>query len=108
MHSLFLWPTTQYETNNIFSNLKTTAPGYDDINIKVIKACKDELSPFLKYIINKSFLQGCFPKYLQIAKVVPTFKKGDSSQFQNFRPVSTLPSISKIFEKIVATRLMEY
>jgi len=48
------------------------------------------------------------PNDLKVAKVCPIFKSGDRSQFNNYRPVSILPSISKIFEKLVCNRLMEY
>ena len=53
-------------------------------------------------------MQGCFPNHLQIARVIPIYKKGDQSLFSNYRPVSILPSINKIFEKIVANRLLNY
>lgn len=106
--SFFLRPTTTAEINSIIHELKVTSPGHDDINIKIIKECRDEISPFLKYIINESFKEGSFPKHLQIAKVVPIFKKGDASMHTNYRPISVLPSFSKIFEKVVVVRLMDY
>ena len=106
--SFFLRPTTLSEVKNIVKNLKQTASGFDDINMKIIKECSNEISPFLVYIINSSFSEGCFPKHLQIARVVPIFKGGDKVIHTNFRPISILPSFSKIFEKIVANRLMDY
>ena len=106
--SFYLRPTSRHEINSVINNLKMTSPGFDDIHIKVIKACKEEISPFLEYMINKSFSEGCFPDHLQIARVVPVYKKGDNSQFSNYRPISVLPCLSKIFEKIVAIRLLDY
>lgn len=106
--SFFLRPTTIHEVFDVIKNMKVTSPGYDDISIEVIKACNKEISPFLKFIINKCFAEGCFPKKLQIAKVIPVHKKGEKSKHCNYRPISILPSFSKIFEKIVAIRLTTY
>ena len=59
-------------------------------------------------IINSSMCSGVFPDLLKIAKVCPIFKGGDKSEFQNYRPISVLPSFSKIFEKVVFNRLLLY
>ena len=106
--SFFLRPTNFQEVNTVISNLKNSSPGHDGIHINVIKECKDIISPFLVYIINKSFIHGCFPRHLQIAQVIPILKNGDKSLYSNYRPISILPSFSKIFEKIVAIRLNNY
>lgn len=106
--SFFLCPTSTVEVKTITSNLKLTAAGFDDINMKVITACINEIAPFLVYIINKSFTEGVFPQHLQIARVIPVHKKGDKSVHTNYRPISILPCFSKIFEKIVANRLLDY
>lgn len=107
-YSFYLRPTNQQEIVNIIKSMKKKSPGHDDISINVIKECKHEISSFLEHIINTSFIEGCFPKHLQIARVVPIYKKGDQSLLSNYRPVSILPCISKIFEKIVAHRIMNY
>ena len=49
-----------------------------------------------------------FPKSLKIAKVIPIYKKDDPSQITNYRPISLLPSISKVLEKIVYKRLYSF
>ena len=48
------------------------------------------------------------PVELKIARVVPLFKAGDKSIFSNYRPISVLPSFSKILEKLVYNRLIDY
>ena len=52
-------------------------------------------------MINQSLCSGIFPTKLKIARVIPLFKKGDPHVFDNYRPISLLPAISKIFERIV-------
>jgi len=51
---------------------------------------------------------GIVPDELKIAKVVPIYKAGDVNVFSNYRPISVLPFLSKIFEKVIATRLTDY
>ena len=51
---------------------------------------------------------GFFPDKLKIAKIKPLFKKGDSQSFNNYRPISLLPSKSKIFEKIIYDQTYSY
>ena len=51
---------------------------------------------------------GYFPDTLKIANVVPIYKAGDKTSISNYRPISVLNSLSKIFEKILAERLTNY
>jgi hypothetical protein len=55
-----------------------------------------------------SILEGVFHSNLKIAKISPLFKSGDKSLPGNYRPISVLPNLSKIFEKHVATYLYLY
>ena len=59
-------------------------------------------------IINKSLVQGKFPNLLKYANVCPIYKKNDVDKCENDRPISLLSNISKIFEKIMYTRLWNF
>ena len=59
-------------------------------------------------MINQSLCSGIFPTKLKIARVIPLFKKGDPHVFDNYRPISLLPAISKIFERIVFDQTYNY
>ena len=61
----------------------------------------DDIARPLTLIINQSLSTGVFPDKLKTAKVIPLYKKDDPHLVDNFRPISLLPAISKIFEKIV-------
>ena len=60
------------------------------------------------HICNLSFSKGIFPFQMKIAKVIPIFKSGDKSQFNNYRPISVLSQFSKILEKLFHERLKTY
>jgi len=64
--------------------------------------------PIIASLINFLFQLGSFPNNLKVAKVVPVFKSGDKTLqvLNNYRPISLLTSFSKIFEKVIYSRLM--
>ena len=59
-------------------------------------------------LINQVLNTGIFPDKLKIAKVIPIYKKGDPQLFENYRPTSLLPTISKVLEKIIHKQLSSY
>ena len=81
--------------------------GIDAISTKLIKMIGDDIARPLTLIINQSLSTGVFPDKLKIAKV-PLYKKDDPHLVDNFRPISLLPAISKIFEKIVFNQVYAY
>ena len=62
----------------------------------------------ITYIINLSIKQRTFPDNLKIAKVIPIFKQGSRSLCDNYRPISVLPVLSKVFEKCIYNQLISY
>ena len=61
-----------------------------------------------KKLFNLAISTGVYPDNLKIAKVIPIFKKGNSTSVNNYRPISILSPINKIFEKILYSRLMTF
>ena len=95
--------------DRIINKMKSkSSTGYDNISNKLIKSARDVLIKPLTLLMNQIIHTGEFPKHLKIAKVKPLFKKGNQSSFTNYRPISLLPSISKIFEHVMTSQLMEY
>ena len=82
--------------------------GHDNIGSSTLKCIAHEICECLTLIINQSITTGIFPENLKIAKVVPIYKKDDQSQIKNYRPISVLPVISKIFENAMHSQLIEY
>ena len=100
---------TEASVSKIIDSLKPkTSAGPDNISNNLIKIIKQEIVPSLTIIINQSLETGIFPDSLKIAKVVPLFKKDDPTTVNNYRPISLLNSISKIFEKVIHEQLNSY
>lgn len=74
----------------------------------MLKLCAEFISAPLSYILNLSFLEGCFPKKLKIAVVKPLFKKGDDKDINNYRPITIIPILSKVFERVIYNRLNKF
>ena len=100
---------TDGDTRLAIDNLENkSSSGHDGISNKLLKLLKFELSKSLTLIINQMITTGVFPDSLKVSKIIPLFKKGDSSLLSNYRPISLLPTISKIFERILYNQLYEY
>ena len=107
--SFFLSPTDPVEVNEIILGLNNShTAGIDGINNIILIAIASVIAKPLSFCINLSLLSGEVPKMIKIARVLPIFKSGDKNSITNYRPISVLPAISKIFERVVFTRLNIY
>jgi hypothetical protein len=96
-------------TRKIIQNLQPKSScGYDGISTKLLKLLCIVLVAPLTIIINQSLKMGIFPDKLKIARVIPLYKKDDETLFNNYRPISLLPAISKVFEKTIFNQLYDY
>ena len=68
----------------------------------------DFFSDILNTIINLSFSEGCFPNLLKYANVCPIYKKKSNNKCENYRPISLLSNISKLFERAMHTRVYNF
>ena len=74
----------------------------------MLKDASDVIAPLLASLINKSFVDGIFPEVWKSAKVVALFKGRDKALKDNYRPISILPTISKIIERSAHVQLCSY
>ena len=89
-----------------FNSNKST--GHDNIGNLIIKKVSNEIVKPLTNIFNMSLSSGVVPDKLKIAKVIPIHKKNETSLFSNYRPVSLLSCFSKILERLVFNRCVDY
>ena len=85
-----------------------SSSGYDGISNTILKSIKSVIIKPLTLIINQMVETGIFPDVLKISKVIPIYKKGDVSLLSNYRPISLLPTLSKIFERVIYNQLYNY
>lgn len=102
-------PTTPEEVLHTITSLKSKpSAGVDELTSTLLKHCRNEIVSPLCHIINLSFSQGIFPTKLKVAKVFPKYKKGTITSVENYRPISILPTISKVVEKILLNQLITH
>ena len=105
-NSLFFAPTDEIEIAKFIANLPNkTSSGYDDLSNILIKQLSTVVCKPLCIIFNRSISEGVFPQEMKLADVIPIFKSKDRLVCTNYRPVSLLPVVSKILERIIHKRL---
>ena len=91
---------TLEEITKLISNINVSKScGPFSIPTKLLKEFSNILSPVLTVIVNKSIQEGVFPKLLKYALVCPFYKKSDKTKCANYKPISLLSNLSKIFER---------
>lgn len=102
-------PVSERNVSDAIKRLSNkTSFGFDEISSKLLKISHNALLCPLTTIINQCLKSGTFPDQLKVARVIPVFKKGENFLLDNYRPISLLPSMSKIFERIIYDQIFEY
>lgn len=108
-NTIYFDPTDNYEINTIVKNLNNKkSTSHDNISSNLIKHIITHILTPLTHIFNLSISQGVFPTFFKTSKVIPIYKKGNPEEMTNYRPISLLPSFSKILEKIITIRLNSF
>ena len=107
-NSFYCRPTKSVEIGNIILKLKNSRSDLNLLPVKILKLVYDILSAPISLLINCSFSTGIFPETLKDALIVPMFKKGEPTDIGNYRPISILPTLSKILEKCMVFRINDF
>ncbi len=101
--------TTQTKIASSIDNLSSSpSSSCDGITLYMLKSGKMELLPIFEFIFNLSIDNKLFPTLWKTAKVTPLFKAGDATSPNKYRPISVLPSIGKLLERIIYDQLYSY
>ena len=108
-HSFFL---NEIEPDEVLTILTSINPNksadFVGISPRFVKLSAFSMYENLTHIFNISFRSGMFPDKMKVAKVIPIHKTGSKMELSNYRPISLLPIFSKIFEKLMHSRIYQF
>ena len=97
------------EIRDAFAKIKISKGlGTDNISCYFLKLALPFIENFIAGLFNTSIETSQFPDLWKVARVTPIFKDGDKTDKGNYRPISVLPIISRLFEKLVANQLYQH
>jgi hypothetical protein len=82
--------------------------GWDEVSLRVIKKVAREIAGPLSRLFNCCMRGGHYPTFFKVARVVLVFKSKDPTEFSNYRPISVLPVLLQVFERVLQGRLLEF
>ena len=106
--SFFIHTMFPCDVERIIKKLKNTSGGFDEIPSRILKSVSSSISTPISILVNICISSGYFPDKLKLAKVMPIYKSGPRDNLNNYRPISLLPSLSKIFEFYIYEQLLSY
>ena len=108
INSFYLFPPSEIEILKLISKLKLSKTHINSMPVSIFRKLSDLLVKPILLLINKSFQTGIFPEILKLARITPLHKTDDYNTPSNYRPISSLSYHSKIFEKLIANRLISF
>ena len=107
-NSFYVAPCTPNEISSLLQSFPNKGCCTNYIPIYIYKKLSDILCPTISELFNASVAEGSFPDCLKVARVVPIYKADDKSNVSNYRPISTLNVLSKVFERLMHVRLISF
>ena len=108
-NNFFSTPTDPTEVFDVISSLRgNKASGPNSIPHDVLQMVRADICEPLSNLINLSFSTGTYPILMKRAKITPIHKKGSGLNIDNFRPISLLSNINKLFEKLMFKRVYNF
>ena len=97
------------DTIRIIKKIKfSKSKGHDGVSTELLKLINNDISNCIILIINQSLTSCIYLDSLKVAKVTPIYKKNNNKIISNYRPISVLPVISKVFKNVIFDQLSEY
>ena len=108
MHDFTMSPISPIEVISVIDDLKDNGNKVNTISTTVLVESKHILAPVICHLINLFVQQGYFPDKLKVGCITPIFKNGDRKKVNNYRPVCSLSPLSKIIEKVINNRMVNF
>ena len=106
--SCYFYPTDMNEVTRVIMNLKNKGSKLLDIHPTIIKSNTIIFSNHFMILYNLSLVKSVFPTLLKVARVSPCYKSGQQNIIDNYRPISSLPIFSKVFERLTLIRMESF
>ena len=107
-NSCFFVPTDEREVHTLLNSFQNKNSSLSNIPVYVMKRISHLIAPIIADLFNESIQTGIFPECLKLGRVVPLFKSGSRNSVSNYRPITTLSVLSKVFEKLVHKRMIYF
>ena len=102
-------PITETQVLQVIAKLvNSKATGLDGIPNRALKCCGEVITPSLTFIFNFYVIAKIFQDDLKVAKVAPVFKRGERDDLGNYMLISVLPTVARVFEKLIFDQLSQY
>ncbi len=107
-NSIYAHEVTTGESEKRIFGLKNILQGINKIPSKILKLISRNILASLSIIVIESFNTGTFPEDLKLALITPVYKAGDPLEVSNYRPMSVLRLLTKVFEKTMYKRVAQF
>ena len=103
---------TDISVEDVFSAImklnNSACTDVNEINARIFKLAAPYICEPLTYVYNCCIKEGCFPDTFKYTKVIPVYKRGDKTAYENYRPISIIPIAAKIFEILLCKQIVTY
>lgn len=107
-NKFYFKPVSIKLVSEIITSIKSNATGLDGINAHMLKLCCPCITPFVTHIINSCIIENVFPACWKNALIFPIPKISNPTECKDLRPISILPTLSKVLEKVMHKQLYEF
>ena len=108
-NTMVVYPTNASEVTSKIKKMKNKEScGEDGISNEILKCCSPIVDEYIAIAFDKCILEKTYPTCFKLANVIPLHKKGDKSDPANYRPISLLSSLGKLFEKLLHKRMVKF
>ena len=106
--SCFLLPTDESEVCAVLRLMPDKGNSLCDIKPSILLSVINTIGPLIAHLYNVCIEEGIYPNILKIGRVIPVFKSGNKKCMNNYRPITTLTTINKIFELLTHSRMSKF